>query len=615
MCGILGGINILPERLNSVLHRLAHRGPDETGFYSVGNISLHHTRLAIQDIERGKQPFYYENLVIIFNGEIYNHIELRARYGLKCLTNSDAETVLHLFKKIGESFLQELDGMFAMAIYDETSKVLFLARDRAGKKPLYYFLKDGEFVFGSELNALTPLNNFTVYEAGIAQYLRFGFIGDSTPYNEIFELEQGAWLKVKTSTLEIIKDKWWSIIDQYSRKNQMALKEAISHTEELLEKSIKRRIQSSDVEVGTFLSGGIDSGLITAYASGYSKRLKTFTVSFEGQFDESPYSSFVAKKYSTDHSVIRLDFSDIESKIEQILSSYGEPFGDSSAIPSYFVSSEARKYVKVILTGDGADELFGGYRRYVPFRYHNYFNSTSAQIRVCKTISSFLPAPANKEGWFNYLYRLVNLAGREGSGLYFSATTDIFEGFEVFFEPPRSISPDPITNFLNDLEKYEISGLKKLMALDFQFNLFGILLPKMDIASMNNSLECRSPFLSKELLEFVPGLNDNHKIHGFTTKYMLRQLARKKLPEHLHNLPKRGFEVPLLKWVNFDLHNLINDYLGTGSFAENFVDKQFIRRLLDNRIRVPAEKRAKMIWYLLALEIWFRKNYTENKTV
>jgi asparagine synthase (glutamine-hydrolysing) len=608
MCGILGGINIDIEKIDPAKTRLQHRGPDENGDFKYKNLYLYHARLSIQDIASGQQPFHSNGYTIIFNGEIYNHLELRKTYNLNCKTNSDTETLLLLFQKLNDKVLDLLDGMFAFAIFNIHNNQLFIARDRAGEKPLYIYHSGNQISFCSELNALTSIFKPELNYENFNQYLRYSFLSSHTPYQNIFELEAGSWIQIDIETLAYKKIKWWKIDNFYQKCSPLNFNDAKDKVDKLLQESIYDRLNTSDLEVGTFLSGGIDSGLVTAIASKYKPDIKTFTVAFTGQYDESSLAELVVKKYKTNHKKINISFTDLKNDLEKILVNYGEPFSDSSAIPSYYVSKEAKKHLTVILNGDGADELFGGYRRYVPFSKFDFFSTNFVVKGIPSVINAILPHPGNKQSKYNYFYRLMDLARKDSLHSYLSATVDSFEGFENKFYTKLN----PFIEIRNNIQSREfknLTGLKKIMCLDFNYLFANDLLVKMDIATMAHSLEGRTPFLSKELLEFVPSLKDSYKINGVTTKYILRELAKKYLPKELIYQPKRGFEVPLRSWIENELKEITFDYLSGNTFSENFVKKIFITNLLENKIKVSPEKRAKMLWTMLAMEIWYRKIY------
>jgi len=613
MCGIAGSVNF-PLNHQLIHQYMLHRGPDEQNGFMVHNIDLYHLRLSILDISGGKQPMHLDSrFTMIFNGEIYNHADLRKQYNLIGKTSSDTETLLLLYQKFGINFLNYLEGMFAFAIYDKDKKKLFIARDRAGKKPLYYYKDENKLVFASELNCLKGLLPLQINEDNFYHYLRLGsFYRNLTPYKNVTELASGSFLEIDCTTLSVNEKQWWSINEFYRNRNNDNFQQSKEKVNSYLNQAVKRRLESSDLEVGCFLSGGIDSGLVTAIASKYNNRLKTFTVSFDGEYDEAPLAKLVANKYQTHHTEIKISFSDLKNDLEKILCNYGEPFFDSSAIPSYYVSKEAKKYLTVILNGDGADELFGGYRRYVPFAKYDFFNSGKAIKNIAAFTKKILPHSHNKKSTLNYLYRLASFASKDSLEIYLSAGVDIFEDYENNIIIPSFDYSQPIRNDFDIIANSNIGGLKKIMNLDFNTNLFSDLLVKMDIATMANSLEGRSPFLCKELLEYAPTINDDFKIKGSTTKYLLRQLAKKYLPEELINQPKRGFEIPLKHWVDNELKEIIFDYVSAeSSLCKKFIRKDFIDNLLKKAVKIPAEKRAKILWTLLSMEVWYKKVYLQ----
>lgn len=613
MCGLAGAINFKLE--NTIIDaKMHHRGPDEQAGYNYENVSFYHLRLSIVDIEGGKQPMHlYEKYTIIFNGEIYNHQEIRKRFNISGNTCSDTETLLLLYERFGTDFLQYLDGMFVFAIHDKIKNALFIARDRAGKKPLYYYKDEKKLVFASELNCLKGLLPLQIEENNMHHYFRLGsFYGHLTPYKNVTELNAGSLIFINCETLKIDSVKWWSINTFYKEESNDTLEESLKKVDEHLHTAIKRRIVSSDLEVGCFLSGGIDSGLVTAIASEYNNNLKTFTISFDGDYDEATLAKLVASKYETHHTEIKITLDNLINSVEKIIANYGEPFFDSSAIPTYYVSQEARKYLTVILNGDGADELFAGYRRYVPFARYDFFKKNALVKNSASFFKLILPQSHNKKSKYNYLYRLASLASKSSLQIYLSAGVDIFEDYEEYILQPSLDYLMPIQNDFDIITKSDLSGLRKIMNLDFNTNLFTDLLVKMDVATMAHSLEGRSPFLSKEILEYVPSIRDDFKIRGTTTKFLLRQLAKKYLPTQLINQPKRGFEIPLKNWVNYNLKDIIHDYVGSvNAYSNKFIDRDFIAKLLANKINVSEEKRAKILWTLFCMEIWYKKIYLE----
>ena len=554
-------------------------------------------------------------LSIIFNGEIYNHLEVRKKHNLECHSHSDTETILHAYRKLGAECLHDFDGMFAFAIYNRDANELFLARDRAGEKPLYYNHEQDRFAFASEPGALFRQINAGLNDENLLEYIRFGFFyKHKTPYSNIAELPAGSYGVYSLNRKQFDIFQWWNIRDKYAVRSNDDFNTARNRVDELLHQSVKTRIESSDLEVGSFLSGGIDSGLVTAIASKYKPSLKTFTVSFENGIDEAPLAKLVAERYQTKHHEIRISFSDLVNDVEQILANYGEPHYDDSAIPSYYVSREAKKHLTVILNGDGGDELFAGYRRYVPFSKVDFFAQNGFQRFSFSVLKKLLPTASEKTSKLNYINRMLFLGSRTGFDTYLASTTDIFEGYEKDAFPALPSMPPLQQKELNEVLKGSFTGLQKQMILDFETLLPGLLLVKMDIASMANSLEGRSPFLSGELLDYVPSIADAYKIRGRTTKYLLRDLARSYLPAELINQPKRGFEPPINTWVENDLRNMIGDYLhASDPLYARYIRKDFVSRLFDGRCSVQRDKRSKMIWMLFTLEVWYRKVYKSKQ--
>lgn len=595
MCGIAGAINYHRYDLASIQQALYHRGPNEQEIYTDGNIALVHTRLSIQDVSNGHQPFRYKNFTIVFNGEIYNHLELRDDLKeIDFKTNSDTETLLHLYIKYKEKMFDKIDGMFALAILDKQKNKLFLAKDRSGKKPLYIYNNENSLLFASELNTIKAgVDTLKINEDSIGSYLRSGFFfKEYTPYENVQNMQAGYYYEIDLDNLEIQKTKYFDMLALHKQKSDLSFANSLKTLDTLLHKSVKDRLLSSDLEVGAFLSGGIDSSLVVAIASEYKKNLKTFTVKFEGAYDESRLARLTAQKYNTHHTELSISMN-LKNDIEKILLNYGMPFMDSSAIPSYYVSAEAKKHVTVILNGDGADELFGGYRRYVPVA-NGWMGIANKLIFLLK----ILPKPHNKKSFYNYAYRLLSMSGKKGLDFYLSSTIDMFED-EYTFKSNYILQETDA--FINSVD---LDPLSKMLYLDFNMLLFSDLLVKMDIATMAHALEGRSPFLSKYMLEFAPSLQNEYKVKGKTTKYILRELSKKYLPPELITQPKRGFEVPLKSWVEQDLRENIFDKLKQNSYASNFIENNFIQNLLEKKTNVSDEKRAKMLWNMYSLEVW-----------
>ena len=610
MCGIYGTIN-RHVPLSETIKHLVHRGPDAQTIWEEDNIQFHHFRLSILDLKAGDQPMHLDELAITFNGEIYNHLEVRKLLDLKCVTNSDTETILHAYKKVGPKCLDYFDGMFALAIFNKNNKNLFVARDRAGVKPLFYYKKDKEFVFASELNVLNGTIELDIDKGKIGSSLIIGVDNGITPYKDVKELRGGQFLNLDSTSMSMKISTWWKIDTFYNLpKLSLTFEEAKSSIVDLLQQGVNRRVNSSDLEVGSFLSGGIDSGLVTYFASKQNTRLKTFTISFPGSYNEAPLAKLVADKLGTDHHEINIDFKHLNEDFEKIVFNYGRTVYDSSAIPSFYVSKAAQEHLTVILNGDGADELFGGYRRYIPFAKKDFFSASAALKKLSKLSQKILKPAKDKKSTYNYLYRLLSLASQERDNLYWSATVNNFVGDESNFYSKESPNYAYVENYLE--KNKHLSGLSKIMNLDFNIILYSVLLPKMDIATMSHSIEGRSPFLCKELLETAPRLPDKFKVNGSKTKYILRSIAKDVLPKQIFNQPKRGFEIPLKNWVDTIFQERIRDYLGSkNALWREFIKEQFVNKILDNKLNISPERRAKILYKLLVQEIWNskRKSY------
>lgn len=614
MCGIFGTLNRPIHKPAQPFGDLNHRGPDGRGILSAGPLSLLHTRLAIQELgSGGQQPMQRGRWILAFNGEIYNHCELRRRYGLLlCQSASDTETLLHLWDQIGVAMLPELDGMFALVVFDTVTQRLWLARDRFGEKPLYVWQSGAELVFCSELCALQRHVALSMNRAALSRYCRLGyFFRDETPYESLRQVRPGHVECLEAQTLTKTETCW---VPERTMFRSVAKKEvSLSQLDQAITQSVRQRIDTADREVGVLLSGGIDSGLITAIAAQYRPGIRTFTMSFsDGLYDETPLAKLVANQYKTRHTAVRIGTQRLADEVLAILPRYGEPFMDSSALPSYWVAKAAREHVPVVLTGDGADELFGGYRRYAAARL-GLFQLPKIASHVWRSLHPLLPHPAHKQSAYSHLYRLSSMAQQSGARRYLAITTDVFGGYESAL-----IDPAPLAE-LEELmgQTHSLSGLQQVQSLDMDLLLPGDLLKKIDIATMAHSLEARNPFLGHEVAQLAFSLPDAQKISyvkGLKTKILLRQLAEKYLPAGLAFQPKRGFEVPLRQWLDGPLRSLTYDYLARPRLMDSLVEPAFIQQLLQQGHQFPPEKRAKLLWMMLSIEIWHRNLFHHEET-
>ena len=628
MCGI-AGIRVRPsfrdeglsEKVGSMVRAIRHRGPDGLGVWTdpQGCVALGHARLAIIDLsDEGKQPMVSQsgNLVLTLNGEIYNYVEMRSellKAGVRFRGTSDTEVLLEAMDRWGiEPALARSRGMFALAVWDVSQKCLWLARDRVGKKPLYIREDADTFMFASEIKGIlaVPGVKVNISQQSVSDYLSLGFIaGRDTIYREIREIGPGTLVRVEFDSRALQEKPYWQFPNDASLL--LGPEEIQEGTERRLSEAIRLRLRA-DVPVGIFLSGGIDSGLITALAANQSaESLKTFTVSFgTSAFDESGLARLVARRYGTDHHEIRLD-PNLEDILPKVVRAYDEPFADPSALPTYAISGEASKHVKVVLNGEGSDELFGGYRRIYAMRLLEKFQFILRRLPqgALQSLLRTLPAPKGSRNAYSFLHRFARAAQADPQTRYLLWSSDGFDEAEkqrlkrthgvVSVRPTAQVLRERLTHYS------ALPPLAGFMALDFLVGMTDCLLPKIDVATMAHGLEGRSPFLDQELVEWVAGIDKSALLAGRNTKPVLRAIARRYLPPEVVSAPKRGFEIPLVRWMTHDLYAMVRDICGSeGSLLFDLFDRSEIMAILDRRVPIDDERWAKRMWVLFMLASW-----------
>ena len=594
-----------------------HRGPDDHGVWidPAGIVSLGHCRLAIIDLSpRGRQPMISScgRYVVVLNGEIYNYLELKdllRQEGVGFQGSSDTEVLLAGISAWGlEVTLERVIGMFAIGLWDTQDRKLYLVRDRAGKKPLYYLKKGDELYFASEMKAFKALEDISlsVSEGEIYQYLTFGYIpSPRTVYREVEEVRAGHYLVVggKEGPVE---HRYWSLP---KRDNNLKLdfREAVEETERILKEAVKIRLRTH-VPLGCFLSGGVDSGLLTAFASlQMGEKLRTFTVSLEDdRMDESGSAELVARRYATDHHVLRVR-ADAENNLFELIKAYDEPFADPSAIPSLCVSAEARKHVKVVINGEGGDELFGGYRRHLAMKFSDKVPSWFSFLTRIN-----LPQPKVYRSPYAFAHRFLRGLDKDPYDRYIAWCVDGFsEGekerlYKILPENRRS-PKDILRQKETDLTAED--PFSRFVAWDFVLNMHDDMLVKMDIATMAHGLEGRNPFLDHRLIEWAFRIPKQILLKGFHTKPILRAIARKYLPREVSTAPKRGFEIPIIEWLRRDLYGLVRDVcLARRGIVVELFDRSYLEDLLAERLPLDPDRWSRRVWMILILALWGEMN-------
>lgn len=626
MCGICGispasrqrpDLALL-QRMNAAIY---HRGPDGEGFYTAEGVGLAMRRLAIIDVQGGDQPIANEDesLWIVFNGEIYNFLELRPeleRRGHRFRTHSDTECILHLYEEEGEAALQYLRGMFAIAIWDRRKNRLFLARDRLGKKPLYYTVQDGTLYFASELSSLLiglPRRPEIHLEA-LDLYLSLQYIPDPlTAYQGIYKLPPAHFLIWENGQLRT--ERYWDLV--YQPKWQASESELAEELRIRLKEAVRLRL-ISEVPLGAHLSGGIDSSIIVALMAELSSEpVKTFSVGFdEESFSELAYARAVAERYATDHHEFILRYDDLPATLETLLDHFGEPFADPSALPLYHLSRLTRQYVTVALNGDGGDEAFAGYHRYwLDGWADRYLQAPRFLTRsLVPRLVHLLPDASNRpagQSLINGLKRLEQLpqvdprASLLRWSSYFSPSQRAKLWKTEFWS---QWSPQNAERyFLQHFESVEGSRLDRTLYTDLHTYLPGDLLVKADRMTMAASLEGRSPFLDHQLMEWAARLPDEMKIRGRMGKVLLRRAFADVLPPRLRGRGKQGFGIPLAAWFRGPLREWASELLlDPRSPILTWFNRPVLAQLLEEHVRARADH-GKRIYALVMLALWARR--------
>jgi len=626
MCGIAGFINfnghdqdIAGAELKRMTDAIAHRGPDAEGFYIDKFAALGHRRLSIIDLSGGHQPMATNdgNLQIIFNGEIYNYLELKHALEIKGYlfsTNSDTETILYAYKEWKESCLEKLNGMFAFAIWDKKNRTLFLARDRVGKKPLYYYWDGVCFSFSSELKAMRAADKCPKaldYKA-LDCYLSFGYIpAPMTIYKDVRKLPSASYMIVKNSGISV--NRYWQL--QFSQPSEYTEHELLEQFEELFDAAVNSRLMS-EVPLGAFLSGGLDSTLVVSSMTKVSNnKVSTNSIGFgDREFNELPLAAKVAQHLRTRHKEYIVN-PNITNVLEKIAYYFDEPFADSSAIPTWYVCKMARENVTVALSGDGGDENFGGYTfRYIPHVQESRLRSLIPRpIRnLLGFIGKFYPSSSRLPKPFRLKTILENLALSDSRAFYNDLVwlrSDLREKIysRSFFNELQGFHPYEIVKPLYE-NPYSHDPLSRALYTDIHLYMVDNCLVKVDRMSMAHALEVRSPFLDYKLVEFAATLPNNLKIRNGKGKIILRQLAAQRLPAQILRQPKRGFSIPAARWLRHELKSMTEKaILGEDAFPLEFLNKKHLQKTWQEHLSGHRDHSV-FIWGLIMLDLWAKKH-------
>jgi asparagine synthase (glutamine-hydrolysing) len=552
---------------------------------------------------------------VVFNGEIYNFQELRKRLeslGHRFKTRSDTEVIVHAYESFGEDCFRYFKGMFAIAIWDEKRKHLVLARDRLGKKPLYYSFVNGTFLFASELKAMMVYPGFPrkVDSISLTKYLFFEFIpSPHTIFKDAKKLSAASYLVWDNKAIEVRQ--YWSPFKSQKCEYDLSEVEAALRITELLTESVKQRL-ISDVPLGVFLSGGIDSSAITALAQKeVPGKIKTFSIGFEDpSFDESTYASLASRYLGTEHheqTMTPADLLDIVPGLPEILD---EPMADASILPTYLLSKFTRRHVTVALGGDGGDELFAGYPTYLAHRFATQYDRYLGMLHpAIKFLGNLLPVSDDNISFDFKVKKFLS-----GIGYPDGIRNSVWLGSFPFLESQKVLSQEVLSQFseerlAEDIYHYEEEypfndRITKVQYLDLKLYLQESILVKVDRASMACSLEVRAPFLDHELVEFVMGLPSKLKLKGSTSKYILKNAMKNRLPDDIIKRPKKGFGVPIAKWVKGPLKELFQDLLSSERIKRGgFLNSEYVARLLQDHLLSKRDNR-KQLWTLLVWELW-----------
>lgn len=630
MCGIAGIISKRnTDRTNEVTamcHRMILRGPDHQEVWgTMMGVTLGHCRLAILDLNTGNQPMESvdKKVIIVFNGEIYNFLDIRKelteKYNYQFATTSDTEVIIGGYQTWGiDGILARLEGMFAFALYDIEKDEVFIARDRFGEKPLYYYSDNESLFFASELKAFdADLNKFSLDMVAANFYLALGYIpAPYSIYKEIRKLEPGHYMHLdakRRSTNHV-----YYKLSNHVRRNTDSFEVACQLIRDLVNDSVRQRM-IADVPMGAFLSGGVDSSIICCTMPKYTEeQFDTFSIGFdESEYDESKRAQIVADKIHSKHHLHTLKFDDIVGNLDDIIGYYDEPFGDSSAIPSYYVAMLAHKDVKAVLTGDSADEIFAGYEKYLGRYYADKYRHSPKLIqKLGKIVTEHTPITHKTSPWLRKAHKLIDTADESDFNIYYNLMCLGFPDFKR----KDLLNEDSYREVRNHIKEVydecpDEAPLDREQYCDIRVVLEGCMFPKVDRACMHNSLENRTPFLDSRIVEYALCINPEYRLKGSNKKYILKEAFKEILPDKTTHFSKRGFSVPIDYWFKNDLKEEMSQLISKDLIEQQGIfNYTYLQELFNNHIQGKENNKAQL-WNIFVFQKWYiehRKNNQKN---
>ncbi|MCT7625700.1 asparagine synthase (glutamine-hydrolyzing) [Aliarcobacter butzleri] len=594
MCGILG-TNFLNERFDKSLELLHHRGPDFQNSIKIENKQFGHTRLAIIDLdEEANQPMIFDDILLVFNGEIYNYKELIHVEHLECKTKSDSEVLIRLYQKYEFDFLNKLNGMFSFCIYDMKKDLYFCARDRYGKKPFFYYFKDNKFIFSSSVKSILNLLDYkpNLNKVALSKYMQyFVSFGEDSFYQDIFKLEASTYLIYEPNkSRELQKKKYYKINTYKAIKDE---KQALNDIEELLFKSVEYRL-NSDVEVASLLSGGIDSSLISAlYTKISGKKINTFSIGYNEHknYCELDFAQITASHINSNHHPVEINQKEYINHFEQTLDMLEEPHGDSAAIPLNILTKQIHKAgIKTVLSGEGSDEIFLGYDNYAKFlKYYEFEKSLSNEQNLF--LNEIIGALQNNTKESEYLRRIVK-------------KQNLYNSFgEIYTDIQRKRLFKKVPTYKTETAKQD--PVDWMSYIDLKIWLGESLLSKVDRISMGNSLEVRTPFLDFNLVNYMFSVESHIKV-GDTNKYLLKKIASKYIPKTIINRTKKGFNSPFNEWLNKEYKDKVLDVIVEVNNETNLFNHEYILHIYELS---KSNKFKQHLYSLFVFSLWYKKEY------